>query len=97
MPPTTKRDLSFLGGGMLFVGFWVLLVAMVANIFLQMSAPEPGPVRHVHALLLRRHPAHHPADRARRRTNYISATVTLYVSIYNIFLSLLSLLGGNRN
>ena len=30
-------------------------------------------------------------------TNYISATVTLYVSIYNIFLSLLSLLGGNRN
>ena len=34
---TTKRDLSFLGG-MLFVGFWVLLVAMVANIFLQMSA-----------------------------------------------------------
>ncbi|MGL5976389.1 MAG: Bax inhibitor-1 family protein, partial [Aeromonas sobria] len=34
---TTKRDLSFIGG-MLFVGFWVLLVAMVANIFLQMSA-----------------------------------------------------------
>jgi modulator of FtsH protease len=26
-------------------------------------------------------------------TNYISATVTLYVSIYNIFISLLSILG----
>ena len=33
-------------------------------------------------------------------TNYIMATVTLYVSLYNIFLSLLNLLGafgGNRD
>ena len=30
-------------------------------------------------------------------TNYISATVTLYVSIYNMFLSLLSLLGFANN
>ncbi|HET8690840.1 MAG TPA: Bax inhibitor-1/YccA family protein [Steroidobacteraceae bacterium] len=29
-------------------------------------------------------------------TNYIRATVTLYVSIYNMFLSLLNLLGSNR-
>jgi modulator of FtsH protease len=29
-------------------------------------------------------------------TNYIHATVTLYVSIYNMFMSLLNLLGGNR-
>ncbi len=29
-------------------------------------------------------------------TNYIRATVTLYVSIYNMFLSLLRILGGNR-
>jgi modulator of FtsH protease len=32
-------------------------------------------------------------------TNYISATVTLYVSIYNLFLSLLQILGimGNND
>jgi modulator of FtsH protease len=30
------------------------------------------------------------------QTNYILATVSLYVSLYNIFMSLLSLLGGNR-
>jgi modulator of FtsH protease len=30
-------------------------------------------------------------------TNYISATVTLYVSLYNMFLSLLRLLGAARN
>lgn len=29
------------------------------------------------------------------QTNYISATVTLYVAIYNLFLSLLNLLGGS--
>jgi modulator of FtsH protease len=29
-------------------------------------------------------------------TNYIHATVTLYVSIYNMFMSLLNLLGSNR-
>jgi modulator of FtsH protease len=30
-------------------------------------------------------------------TNYVSATVTLYVSIYNLFLSLLRILGGSRS
>jgi len=30
-------------------------------------------------------------------TNYITATVTLYVMIYNMFLSLLRLLGASRN
>ncbi|MDP6615898.1 MAG: Bax inhibitor-1 family protein, partial [Gammaproteobacteria bacterium] len=30
-------------------------------------------------------------------TNYISATVSLYLSIYNIFIHLLALLGGSRD
>lgn len=93
---TTKRDLSFLGG-MLFVGFWVLLVAMVANIFLQMSALSLAlsamfMLFSSGAILLTTQQIVRGGE-----TNYISATVTLYVSIYNIFLSLLSLLGGNRN
>ncbi|MEH8139956.1 Bax inhibitor-1/YccA family protein [Aeromonas veronii] len=93
---TTKRDLSFIGG-MLFVGFWVLLVAMIANIFLQMSALSLAlsamfMLFSSGAILLTTQQIVRGGE-----TNYISATVTLYVSIYNIFLSLLSLLGGNRN
>ena len=30
-------------------------------------------------------------------TNYIMATISLYLSIYNMFIHLLMLLGGNRN
>ena len=30
-------------------------------------------------------------------TNYIMATISLYLSIYNMFIHLLFLLGGNRN
>ena len=30
-------------------------------------------------------------------TNYIMATISLYLSIYNMFIHLLVLLGGNRN
>ncbi|MGL5949460.1 MAG: Bax inhibitor-1/YccA family protein [Aeromonas sp.] len=93
---TTKRDLSFLNG-MLFVGVWVLLVAMVANIFLQLSVLSLAlsamfMLFSSGAILL-------TTQRIVRggETNYISATVSLYLSIYNIFLSLLSLLGGNRD
>ena len=75
---------------MLFVGFWVLLVAMVANIFLQMSALRLAlsamfMLFSSGAILLTTQQIVRGGE-----TNYISATVTLrYVSIYNIFLSLL--------
>ncbi|MEW7866509.1 Bax inhibitor-1/YccA family protein [Aeromonas diversa] len=93
---TTKRDLSFIGG-MLFVGFWVLLVATIANIFLQMSALHMAlsamfMLFSSGAILLTTQQIVRGGE-----TNYISATITLYISIYNIFVSLLSLLGGNRN
>ncbi|PMH46477.1 BAX inhibitor protein [Vibrio sp. 10N.286.49.B3] len=89
---TTKRDLSFLNG-MLMAGFVVLLVGMVANIFLQM------PIIHLAmsamfilfstgVILLTTQNIVRGGE-----TNYISATVSLYVSIYNIFISLLSILG----
>lgn len=93
---TTSRDLSFLGG-MLMAGFVVLLVGMVANIFLQM------PVLYLAmsglfilfstgAILLTTQQIVRGGE-----TNYISATVTLYVSIYNMFISLLSILGIMRD
>lgn len=92
---TTKRDLSFLNG-MLFVGFWVLLVAMIANIFLQMSALHMAlSVMFIlfssGAILLQTQSIVKGGE-----TSYISATLTLYVSIYNIFVSLLSLLGNRE-
>ncbi len=89
---TTKRDLSVLNG-VLMAGFVVLLIGMVANIFLQM------PLLHLAmsgmfilfstgVILLTTQSIVRGGE-----TNYISATISLYVSIYNLFISLLSILG----
>ncbi|MBU2917773.1 Bax inhibitor-1/YccA family protein [Psychrosphaera sp. F3M07] len=94
---TTKRDLSFLNG-MMMAGFWVLIVAVVANIFLQIPALSLAIsslfiLFSSGAILLQTKAIVDGGER-----NYILATVTLFVSIYNIFLSLIHLLtafGGN--
>lgn len=94
---TTKRDLSFLNG-MMIAGFWVLIVAMLANIFLQIPALSLAIssifiLFSAGAILLQTKAIVDGGER-----NYILATVTLFVSIYNIFLSLihiLTALGGN--
>lgn len=89
---TTKRDLSFLAG-MLLTGFIVLVVAIIANIFLQMPALSLA----ISAMFILFSAAAIMFTTQQivkgGETNYISATVTLYVSIYNIFVSLLSILG----
>ncbi|AMG31595.1 BAX inhibitor (BI)-1/YccA family protein [Grimontia hollisae] len=89
---TTKRDLSFLNG-MLLAGFVVIIVGMIANIFLQMpmiSVALSGifVLFSTGAILLTTQSIVRGGE-----SNYISATITLYVSIYNLFLSLLQLLG----
>ncbi|MGL4734512.1 MAG: Bax inhibitor-1 family protein, partial [Enterovibrio sp.] len=89
---TTKRDLSFLNG-MLLAGFIVILVGTVANIFLNMpmlSLALSGlfVLFSTAAILLTTQSIIRGGE-----TNYISATISLYVSIYNLFLSLLQLLG----
>ncbi|CAM4410442.1 Bax inhibitor-1/YccA family protein [Vibrio astriarenae] len=89
---TTKRDLSFLNG-MLMAGFVVLLVGMVANIFLQMpmlylAMSAMFILFSTGVILLTTQSIIRGGE-----TNYISATVSLYVSLYNIFISLLSILG----
>ncbi|MDD1795153.1 Bax inhibitor-1/YccA family protein [Enterovibrio makurazakiensis] len=89
---TTKRDLSFLNG-MLMAGFVVLIVGVIANIFLQMpmlSVAISGVfvLFSTGVILLTTQSIIRGGE-----TNYVSATVTLYVSIYNLFLSLLQLLG----
>ncbi|GHA36560.1 Bax inhibitor-1/YccA family protein [Photobacterium aphoticum] len=89
---TTKRDLSFLNG-MLMAGFIAIIVAVIANIFLQMPALSLAIsgmfiMFSSAAILLTTQSIVRGGE-----TNYISATVTLYVSIYNLFLSLLQILG----
>ena len=94
-----KRDFSFLNKFIL-VGFVVIMLAVVANIFLQMPALSMALcaafIIFSSAVILWQ-----INDIVRGgETNYISATLTLYVSLYNIFTSLLQLLGiigGDRD
>jgi FtsH-binding integral membrane protein len=96
---TTKRDFSFMGK-FLFVGMIALLIAMLANMFLQIPALAltiSTLVIVVFSLFLL-----HDQNRVVRggETNYIIATTTVYMSLFNIFanlLSLLGILGGERD
>ncbi|WP_147196726.1 FtsH protease modulator YccA [Pantoea sp. MBD-2R] len=93
---TTRKDMSFLGG-MMMAGFVVLLVAVVANLFLHIPALHLAiSVMFVlfssGAILWETSNIIHGGE-----TNYIRATVSLYVSLYNIFVSLLSILGMSRS
>ena len=88
---TTKRDFSFMGK-FLFVGMIALLVAMIANIFLQIPALAltiSTLVIVVFSLFLL-----YDLNRIVRggETNYVIATTGVYLSLYNIFANLLMLL-----
>ena len=93
---TTRRDFSFMGG-FLFVGMLVVLAASLVNIFLQMplmSLVIPGAV----VLLMS---GFILFDTSRiingGETNYVMATISLYLNIFNLFISLLQLLGIARS
>ena len=94
-----KRDLSSMGK-FLLVGAVILMVAGIANIFLQSSAL----MLTVLVLALAVFSAFMLYDMKRvidgGETNYISATLAIYLDVYNVFQSLLSLLGifgGDRD
>lgn len=89
---TTRKDFSFMGG-MLAAGILVAFLAGLASLFI----PMPGLYIAVSAMfillmsgmiLFETSAIIHGGE-----TNYILATVSLYVSIYNLFTSLLQLLG----
>jgi modulator of FtsH protease len=96
---TTKRDFSFMGK-FLFVGMVVLLVAAIANMFLQIPALSltiSSLVIVVFSLFLL-----YDLNRIVKggETNYIMATTGVYMSLFNIFANLLQLLmafGGDRD
>ncbi len=89
---TIKRDLSGMGKA-LFIGMILLLVAAFANIFLQM----PALMIAISVIAIGIFSAFLLYDLNRvitgGETNYISATLAVYLSLYNIFSNLLALLG----
>ncbi|APE05259.1 BAX inhibitor (BI)-1/YccA family protein [Alteromonas sp. MB-3u-76] len=90
---TTKKDFSFMGG-FLMVGLVVVIVAAIANIFFAVPAVSlaisAAIVFIMSGLIL--------FDTSRivngGETNYIRATVSLYLNIYNLFTAILHLLGA---
>jgi modulator of FtsH protease len=93
-----KRDFSFLSK-FIMVGVITVMLAVVANIFLQIPALHMTLC--VLFIVLSSAIILWQINSIVRggETNYISATLTLYISIYNIFSSLLQLLGigGDRD
>lgn len=87
----SKKDFSFMGG-FLTIGLVVALLAIIANIFFQMPALTLA----INAAIIFIMSGFILFDTSRiihgGETNYIRATVSLYLSIYNIFMSLLSIL-----
>lgn len=88
---TTRKDLSFMSG-FLCIGLLVAFIAGIANVFLNISGLSLA-VSCMFLLLSSGILAWQTSAIIHGgETNYISATVTLYVSLYNIFVSLLSLI-----
>lgn len=87
-----KRDLSSMGK-FLFIGAIMLLVAGIANMFIKSSALMIT----LSVLAIGIFSAFILYDLKRvqdgEETNYISATLGVYLSLYNVFQSLLALLG----
>ncbi len=90
---TTKKDFSFMGG-FLMVGLFVVILAAIANIFLQMPVLflvlNAAIVLIMSGLILwETSNIIHGGE-----TNYIMATASLFLSIINLFQALLHLLGA---
>ena len=88
---STKKDMSKLGG-LITAGIIMVVVAMLANFFFQMPALQlalSAIMIPLMAMLIMYQTSEiiHGGER-----NYILATVTLYVSLYNLFVNLLTLL-----
>jgi len=87
----TKKDFSFMGK-FLFIGLILLVIASLANIFFAIPALSLT----ISAIAVLLFSAYILFDISRiihgGETNYIMATMSLYLNIYNIFVNLLSLL-----
>ena len=90
---TTKKDFSFMGG-FLVVGLVVVIVAAIANMFFAVPAVSLA----ISAAIVFIMSGFILYDTSRiihgGETNYIRATVSLYLNIYNLFTAILHLLGA---
>lgn len=92
----TEKDMSFLNG-MMITGLVVLTLFTIVNLFLKLPLlylviSAMFILFSAIAILLETSNIIKGGE-----TNYIRATVSLYVSLYNIFISLLSILGFSRS
>jgi len=87
----TKRDFSFMGK-FLFIGVILLIIASLANMFFQV----PALALTISAIAVLIFSAYILFDISQivngGETNYVMATMGLYLDIYNIFINLLNLL-----
>ena len=87
----TKKDFSFMGK-FLFIGLILLIVASLANLFFQIPALSLT----ISAIAVLIFSAYILFDVSRivtgGETNYVMATLALYMDIYNLFINLLNLL-----
>ena len=88
----SKRDMSFMGG-FLTIGILVAFVAALAGVFLQIPALSLT-ISAVFVLLMSGMILYETSNIVHGgETNYVMATVSLFVTIFNLFTSLLQLLG----
>lgn len=93
---TTRKDFSFMGG-FLTAGILVAFVASLAAVFLSIPALSLT-ISAAFVLLMSGLILYETSNIIHGgETNYIMATVTLFVSIFNLFTSLLHLLGFTNN
>jgi modulator of FtsH protease len=95
----SKRDFSFMGK-FLFIGLILLVVASLANLFFQIPALSLT----ISAIAVLLFSAYLLFDISRivngGETNYVMATMSVYLNLYNLFINLLNLLmafGGQRD
>ncbi|GJM05576.1 MAG: BAX inhibitor protein [marine bacterium B5-7] len=90
---TTRKDFSFMGG-FLFIGLIVIVLASLANLFFQVAAIQLA----LSAMSILLFSGYILYDTSKiihgGETNYVMATVTLFLDIYLIFMNLLQLLGA---
>src|SRR4249920_3904756 len=95
----TKRDFSFLGK-FLFVGLILVVLGAIANLFFQVPAASLT-ISAVAVVLFAGYILYDVSQIVNGgETNYVMATLKIYIDIYNIFVNLLNLLlafAGNRD
>ncbi len=93
---TSKKDFSFLGG-FLFAGMMVVILAIVASLFIHIPALSLA----ISSAVIMIMSGFILFDTSRiingGETNYIMATYGIFLSIFNIFISLLNILGIMSN